>query len=128
MTVHTDNMDTVQAPGELVPEGTYHVRVSSVTEEISAQGKPMVVVDFKIQDEGPSYGRNVRVWASLEPTALFTLKGIYKAAGYTPGPEGHDPEKVLDAEMYLSVVHGMYKGAPAMNVPPYSFKPLTGSR
>jgi hypothetical protein len=118
-------MEEVQAAGELVPEGIYHVRVSSVSEEMSKQNKPMVVVDFKIQSEGISYGRNVRVWASLEKNALFTLKSMYKAAGYNPGPEGHDPESLLDAEMYLQVTHGMYNGAPSMNVPPYSFKPLT---
>jgi hypothetical protein len=129
MALHTEvDMTNVAAPDDLVPEGTYHVRISEVKEEISKQEKPVIVFTFKIQDEGPAYGRTVRVWASLQSNALFTLKGIYKACGYTPGPEGHDPDKVLDCELYLSVVHGMYNGNPSINIPPYSFKPLTGAR
>jgi len=122
--MYTENMQDVPAPGDLVPEGSYKVRCSKVSEETSSTNKPMIVFDFKIQDEGPAFGRPVRVWASLQANALFTLKGIYKAAGYNPGPEGHDPEKVLDAELYLSVQHEVYQGVERMKVPPYSFRSL----
>jgi hypothetical protein len=128
MAMYTDNMDEVLAADELVPEGIYHVRVSSIKEETSKQNKLMIVFDFKIQNEGVAFGRNVRVWASLDPKALFTLKSIYKAAGYNPGSGGHNPEEVMDAEMYLEVKHSMYEGRQTMNVPPYSFKSLTDNQ
>jgi len=123
--MYEDNMENVQAPDELVPEGIYHVRVSHINEEMSKQDKRMLVIDFKIQTEGPSFGRNVRVWASLSPNALFTLKGIYKACGYAPGPGGHDPMNILDCELYLKVEHEIYEGQTRVRVPPYTFKPLT---
>lgn len=128
MALYADNMDEVLAADELVPEGTYHVRVSSIKEETSKQGKLMIVFDFKIQNEGVAFGRTVRVWASLDPKALFTLKSIYKAAGYHPAGGGHDPEHVMDAEMYLDVKHAMYEGRQTINVPPYSFKSLTDNQ
>jgi hypothetical protein len=125
MPVYHNDMSQVAAPDELVPEGTYHVRVSEVVEETSRNGNPMLVFTFKIQDEGPAFGRTVKVWASLQPNALFTLKGIYKAAGYNPGPEGHDPSNTIDSEMYLTVQHEIYEGVKRVKVPPYSFKSLT---
>lgn len=126
MTVYNNNMEEVAAPGELVPEGTYRVRISEVHEELSENsGQPTLAFTFKIQDEGPFFGREVRSWASLQSTALFTLKGIYKACGYNPGPGGHDPSNVLDCEIYITVKHEMYKGAPSMKIPPYSFKPIS---
>lgn len=126
MAMYTDNMAEVPAPDDLIPEGSYHVRVSSVKEEISKNsGEPKIVFTCKIQDEGPAFGRQVQIHASLKPSALFTLKGVYKACGYNPGPEGHDPEMVLDSEFYLTVVHGIYEGNKTVNVPPYSMKSLT---
>lgn len=127
MTTYNDNMEEVAAPDELVPEGIYHVRVSEVKEETSDKGNPMLVFTFKIQNEGPAFGRTVRIWASLLPNALFTLKGIYKACGYNPGQGGHDPQNTIDCELYLKVVHQLYKGNPAINIPPWSLKPLTAA-
>jgi Protein of unknown function (DUF669) len=126
MATYEDDMSTVPAPDELVPEGTYHVRVAKIEEKVSENsGNPMLVFTFKIQDEGPAFGRQVAAFASLQKNALFTLKGIYKACGYTPGPEGHDPEKCLDSELYVKVQHEMRNGSPQLKLPPYGFKSLT---
>ena len=105
MALHTDNMAEVPDQGELVDEGNYHVRVSKVEEKESDAGKPMVVFELKIQDEGKHMGRPVYLTASLQSHALFTLKKVYTAVGYQPGPEGHDPEKVLDGEFYVTIKH-----------------------
>jgi hypothetical protein len=119
------DMSTVAAPDELVPEGTYHVRVAKVEEQESKNsGKPMIVFTFKVQDEGPAFGRQISAFASLQSNALFTLKGIYKACGYNPGPEGHDPVNCLDSELYVKVIHEMREGSLQLKLPPYGFKPL----
>lgn len=126
--MYENDMSTVAAPDELVPEGTYHVRVAKIEEKDSANsGKPMLVFTFKIQDEGPAFGRQVSAFASLQPNALFTLKGIYKACGYSPGAEGHDPNNCIDCELYVKVLHEMREGSMQLKLPPYGFKSLTGN-
>lgn len=107
MSLHPEtNMADVPEQGELVPVGDYLVRVSSVKEDISRTSKmPIVNFEMKIQDEGPNLGRPLYITASLQSHALFMLKAIYTAAGYKPGPEGHDPEQVLDSSFYVHVEH-----------------------
>jgi hypothetical protein len=122
-------MTNVAAMGDLVPEGSYRVRVSQVEEKESANsGNPMVEFTFTIQDEGPSLGRTIKSWPSLQSHALNHLKSIYKACNYSPGPEGHDPAQCLDSEIYIGVVHGKRAdtGDIAQSIPPYSYRPLTG--
>lgn len=105
MALHTEhNMEDVAAPGEIVPAGNYHVRVSKVEEKDSTtSGQPIAIFQCKIQDDGPQFGRMLFIIASLQPHALFSLKAVYNAAGYKPGAEGHDPEQVLDSEFYVKV-------------------------
>lgn len=125
MAIHTEDMSSVSAPSDRVDEGWYHVRVSSVEEALSqASNEPIVKMQLKIQDQGPMLGRIVPDNASLQPHALFKLKGYYKAVGYNPGGEGHDPERLLDCECYVYVQHQMYQGMPTINIPPYSIRSL----
>jgi hypothetical protein len=125
MPLHTEhNMNEVPAPSDRVDEGWYHVRISSVSEEDSKSGNPIVKLQLKIQDQGPMLGRIVPDNVSLQPHALFKLKGYYKAIGYNPGPEGHDTDKLLDAEVYVYVQHATYEGNPTINIPPYSIRSL----
>lgn len=124
--LHTEhNMAEVPAPSDRVDEGWYHVRVSSVTEDVSkSSGEPMVKLLLKIQDQGAMLGRVVPDNCSLQPHALFKLKGYYKAVGYNPGPEGHDPEKLLDCECYVYVQHDTYEGNATIKIPPFSIRSL----
>jgi hypothetical protein len=108
MALHTEDMTLVPDTGELVPVGAYRVRINKVTEGESSTGNPTVTFEAKIQDEGPSFGRPIFIQASLQPHALFTLKAVYSAVGYKPGPEGHDPEQTIDGEMYVYVQHRKY--------------------
>jgi hypothetical protein len=126
MALHQDtDMSTIPAPDDLVPEGAYLFRVSKAEEKDSEAGKPMVVYSLKIQDDGPAFGRQVTVFASLAPTALMTIKGMYKACGYNPGPEGHDPEAIIDQELYGTVTHEIGKdGVSRAVIKPYTFKSL----
>ena len=126
MTVHTEHdMSQIPAPTDRVDEGWYHVRITSVTEDVSrTKGEPVVKLLMKIQTEGPMLGRVIPDSPSLQPQALFKLKGYYKAVNYNPGPEGHDPEKLLDGELYVYVEHGTYEGNPTLNIPPWSIRSL----
>ncbi len=107
--LHTDvDMSQVPEEGEIPADGAYLVRVSEVKETDSAgnpllsnKGEPKVVIIAKIQDEGKYTGFPITFHASLLPHALRTLKAIYGAVGYTPGPEGHDPQNILDGEFYV---------------------------
>jgi hypothetical protein len=109
--LHTQDMSQVADQGEVQDEGAYLVRVSEVQETApdgtplvsEGSGAPKVIFVLKIQDEGKWLGSQVRVHASLQAHALFNLKAIYSAAGYKPGPEGHDPSQVLDSEFYIYV-------------------------
>lgn len=125
MPMLNDDMSKVAAPSEAVDEGWYHVRISKVdiTTSIS-KGEPCVKLLMRIQSEGPMFGRTVPDTASLLPQALFKLKGYYNAVGYKPGPEGHDPEKLLDGECYIYAQHDSYQGQPTIKVPPYSIRAL----
>lgn len=125
MAIHQDNMANVSAPTDAVDEGSYHVRITKIEETVSdTSGQPVIKLLMKIQDDGPMLGRIVPDTASLQPHALFKLKGYYNAVGYKPGPEGHDPEKLLDGECYVNVEHSSYQGKPVLNVPPWSIRSL----
>lgn len=119
-----DDMSQVAAPSELVDEGWYHVRISKVEVGVSEKNFPVVKLQLKIQSEGKMLGRVIMDNASLQSHALFKLKGYYKAIGYNPGREGHDPEKLLDGECYVYAAHGSYNGQPNINVPPYSIRSM----
>ena len=125
MSVHTEDMNNVPSPGELVDEAWYRMRISSVKEELSqSSGEPIAILGLKIQDEGPFLGRVVVDRPSLQPHALFKLKAYYKAVGYNPGPEGHDPEKLLDGELYVLVQHGSYQGQATHDIKPWAVRSL----
>jgi len=120
-----DDMSQVAAPSDRVDEGWYHVRISKVEIGVSdSTQSPVVKLQLKIQTDGNMLGRIVPDNASLQSHALFKLKGYYKAIGYNPGREGHDPEKLLDCECFVYVQHGSYQGNPVVNIPPYSIRSL----
>jgi len=125
MTMQTHDMSQIPNPTDAVDEGWYHVRINEVKETVSdSTGNPCVKLLMKIQSEGPMMGRTVPDTASLQPHALFKLKGYYSAIGYKPGPEGHDPERLLDGEVWLYVQHDSYQGQPTIKIPPYSIRSL----
>lgn len=124
MALHTEDMSQIADQQEVAPEGWYHVRVSKVEEVDSKAGNPMINLQLKVQTEGPFFGRMLFDNPSLLPNALFKLKAYYKAAGYTPGPEGHDPEKLLDREFYVGIVHKMYEGAVRSDIKPFNIRSL----
>jgi hypothetical protein len=113
--VYQDDMSKV-SDSELMKEGWYRVRVSQVN--------PIVKLTLKVQSEGEFFGRSFPDQPSLQPQALFKLKAYYKATGYNPGPEGHNPHKLLDGECWVYVVPGQYQGSPTLDIKPYSIRSL----
>ena len=124
MTIHTDNMSTVAAWGEALEPRWYRVRVSKVSEETSDTGNPTVKLQLKVQDEGPNLGRVIVDFPSLQPHALAKLKAYYDAVGYKPGPEGHDPERLLDGELYVKTDTEVYQGTTRNKVAPYNIRSI----
>jgi len=114
-----DNMQTVAALGDLLPEGWYHFRVKHVEYKTEEQ---RVLIQLASQEEGTT-GRiafdNPQV---NHPMGLSKLKAYYTAVGYNPGPEGHDPEKILDGELYAYIVHNTDGDKKYANVAPWSIR------
>lgn len=105
--LRTEDMNNVALMGDQPDTGSYLFRISEVKETneageqlLSNKGEPKVIFVCKIQTEGKFLGTPVQIHASLQPHALGTVKAVYTACGYKPGPEGHDPQSVLDGEFY----------------------------
>lgn len=126
MTTYSDNMDQVSEAGALVPEGAYQFRVSKVDEKVGEDGTVTIAVNCKIQTEGPAFGEQVFLNCGLKDFGLRVLKTLYSATGYKPGPEGHDPQRLIDGEFKATVVHKLYQGTTYANIVPASIKPLVG--
>ena len=122
MTMIAQDMTKVPAAGDNVPEGWYAVRVKHV-EHIPAE-KNRVNLQLAIQDEGFT-GRVIFDNPQSDvPMGASKVKAYYAAVGYVPGPEGHDPEKLLDGEFYVYVVHNTNGDKTYANVAPWSIRSM----
>jgi len=96
---------------EPLPKGKYNATVFEVTEEESKAGKPYLSFQFKIQDEGFN-NRRAFLNASLQPQALWNVKGILKNLGV----EGLDGQFELDLDdlagkpCQILIGHEVYEG------------------
>lgn len=125
MPTYNQDVSKVEKWGDAVPEGWYHVRVEKGEERKSeSSGEPMWCVWLKAQHE-PMVGRIIFDMPSLQPHALAKLKAYYDAVGYTPGPEGHDPENLNGKELYVLVQHEVYQGSTRAKVLPYGIKSMS---
>lgn len=125
MSLLQDDMSNVQDWGEVLPEGWYHVRVKSVDVQNSTNtpGEKVVKLVMSCQEE-PAVGKAITDFPSLQKHALSKLKAYYNAIDYHPGPEGHDPDKLKDAELYVHVDHDVYQGQPRMKVAPWGIRSI----
>lgn len=129
MALHTEDMNKVQDWGENPPPDVwYHVRVAKVEEKNSENsGQPAVYIQLKIKDE-PLIGRVILDNCSLQAHALAKLKAYYSACDYHPGPEGHDPEQLLDRECFVRPNGKIMNGESRLEVKPHNIKPLSSGR
>ncbi len=118
------DMTKVEKWGDVPGEGWYRVRIEKGEERISENSKePMWCIWMKVQNE-PHVGRVLFDMPSLQPHALAKLKAYYEAVGYTPGPEGHDPERLNGQELFVKVEHETYQGEKRAKIAPYNIKSL----
>lgn len=130
--LHTDvNMQNIAAPGDCKPEQWYQVRVSEVVETddagnqlVSTKGGPIIVLKLKIQQPSDMIGQYLFDRPSLQAHALYSLKAYYKAAGYNPGSEGHDPQKLVDTELWVYNENDVYEGVKRDKIPAWSIRSL----
>jgi hypothetical protein len=125
MAMLPQDMSKAQAWGEVLPEGWFHVRVEKVEVKESANtpGEQVVWLTSKVQNE-PNVGRVITDFCSLQPQALAKLKAYYTAVGYAPGPEGHDPDKLVGGELYVLIQHDTYQGQVRSKVVPWGIKSM----
>jgi hypothetical protein len=73
------HIDLSQVPdSSVVPAGLYPVEVAKAELGQSQSGNPMMTVNFNIID-GDHTGARLITWMSLQPQALFAVKGFLKA-------------------------------------------------
>lgn len=122
------DMSKVSGFGDAVPEGWYHVRVKSVevgeNENTKAADKRAVNLQLAVQEPEEHVGRVIFDNPGLDPQYIGKLKNYYKAANYNPGPEGHDPEKLLDCEFWVRVKHNQSGDQTYANVVPSGIRSL----
>lgn len=98
--------------GVVVPEDDYSVRVSEIEQKISDNsGEPYLAFIFEIND-GPHSGK--RLWhnCSLQPQALFNLRGVLEALGLEvpSGKMDLDIDDLIGLECGVAVQHETYNG------------------
>ena len=131
MTIQQGDMSKVAKWGDVPPEGWYRVRVEKVVDQDKGGGpllskessEPICMLYLRAQNE-PHVGRLIMDIPSLQPHALAKLKAYYEAVNYIPGPEGHDPEKLVGGELFVKVDKDIYQGEPRAKIAPYNIKSL----
>lgn len=126
MPLLTNDMSKVERWGDIANEGWYHVRIEKgeLRDSKNTPGEQAWWLWLKAQNE-PFVGKLIMDNCSLQPQALAKLKAYYAAVGYNPGPEGHDPEKLNGAELYVLVQHEVYQGDKRAKIVPWGIKSLT---
>lgn len=120
MAFKSQNLNQVAAYGDQVAEGCYHFRV----DKLQDTEKDVWLMYLKVQTE-PFVGRSVRErFDDTNQTSLAKMKSYYKACGYEPGPEGHDPEHILGGEFYAVVTHNTSGGTTYANIAPWSIRSI----
>jgi hypothetical protein len=132
MSVQQHDMSKVQKWGDVPPEGWYRVRVEKVQDQAKdgsgpllskESNEPIVMIYLRAQNE-PFVGTLIMDMPSLQPHALAKLKAYYEAINYIPGPEGHDPERLIGGELFVKVEHDTWQGEKRAKVAPYNIKSL----
>lgn len=102
---HVDFSDTPD--DQIIPEGVYVVEVAKATLGTSqSSGNPMMTVNFNVI-EGERSGSKLVSFMSLQPQALFTLKGFLKALGVdTSGGVQLSTEEYVGQQLRVKVTVG----------------------
>lgn len=111
----TVDMAGVEAGGRTPLDGSYLLEVTEVTQEKGDEsGKPYLKWEFKVVEDDKY--NDCKVWhnTSLQPQALFNLRGLLEAMG-TDVPDGKlelDLEEVVGNRVGAELVRETYQGKP----------------
>ena len=109
-TIAVDFSDTeTQAALE---EGDYLLKVDDVEKKQSDNsGADYLAITFKV-DEGPFEGKKVYHNCSLQPQALFNLRGVLEALGFEvpTGVMELDPADMIGETCGAAIAHETYQG------------------
>lgn len=102
----------VEAGGIVVPEGDYLVEVEDVEQKTSeTSGNDYLALTLKVAD-GDHKGKKLFHNCSLQPQALFNLRGVLEALGFEVpnGPMEFDPADMIGQQCGVTVAHETYEG------------------
>lgn len=107
----------VESGGKLVPEGDYKVRVDEVTQEESAAGNAYLAWVLKVAD-GKHKGSTLYHNTSLQPQALWNLKGVLEALGVEVPDSSLDIDlkELVGMTANVTVEHETYQGKPKARI------------
>lgn len=109
-TIAVDFSDTETQ--QIIEEGDYILVVDEVEQKTSDNsGADYLLIVFKVS-EGPFKGKKVYHNCSLQPQALFNLRGLLEALGFDV-PQGRmdlDPADMIGETCGASIAHETYQG------------------
>ena len=105
------DLSGVEVNRKAIPEGTYAVVVNKAELTKSREGNNMIKLEFEVT-EGPHKGAKLFENCSLQPQALFKLKGVMLALGMDI-PDGSfdlDINDLVGLNCEVEVGHETYEG------------------
>lgn len=105
------DLSGVEVGRRAIPEGTYAVVVNKAELTKSREGNNMIKLEFEVT-EGPHKGAKLFENCSLQPQALFKLKGVMLALGMDI-PDGSfdlDTNDLVGLNCEVEVGHETYEG------------------
>jgi len=109
--IHIGDLSNVETSKKALPEGEYLVKVAEVEDKESSNGNPMLAFTFNVE-EGDYKGSKLFHNCSLQPQALFNLKGILLALGYDIPSSDFDLDttELIGLTCGVDVAHEVYNG------------------
>lgn len=122
ITVDFTGVDAGSA-GKLLPEGPTQFEVDEIEQKVSDNsGEPYLAITLKVMEGEENAG--VKAWdnMSLQPQALWKLRGFLDACGIetVDGEMDLDPDEIIGLVVTGDVVHEEYKGKTKHRIAGYS--------
>lgn len=107
----TVDLSGVESSRKAIPEGQYVVSVNDASMENSSKGNDYIRFEFEVI-EGAHKGAKLYHNCSLQPQALFNLKGVLEALGFTIPTKAFDLDlsELIGLECEVEVGHETYDG------------------
>lgn len=107
----TVDLSGVESSRKAIPEGQYVVSVNDASMENSSKGNDYIKFEFEVI-EGAHKGAKLYHNCSLQPQALFNLKGVLEALGFTIPAKAFDLDlsDLIGLECEVEVGHETYDG------------------